>query len=364
MSVVPVVAKSAFVFNNPAVELLNTPILYGPSRTFVTNAIGKTKAVHYISLKRHASAPVTNEPGKFTASKASLAVQTIHECFAGHVPLSLSPELLWYFIVYEVATHVKLNPLQYSGLFNGNLGQKQVLTVQDNSLIYGEQNEWASTIALFRSPLEEHIGEKMVDLFLPKFTTSTEVTNIALLVTFMDTVSPYYDFEVDSWCGIPQIRLEGEVADWKKLVDQASTLSPLFPKLNGYFRGLLPILSEIARSAEGSRKNSAFWRSIYKYEDESGGPFITGWITALFAHEWIDAGPKLKKDFGWNPAYEAPTQSFNFPSHISKVPFSWNYREQVIPMAFAAGVFGTWHEWPYLSPRLGYGVFEMADVVD
>jgi hypothetical protein len=37
-------------------------------------------------------------------------------------------------------------------------------------------------------------------------------------------------------------------------------------------------------AAARGRVNSRFWRSIYKLDDSSGGPFVTGWILAFFRY--------------------------------------------------------------------------------
>ena len=46
----------------------------------------------------------------YEVATVSLGIQAIHQAFAAHVPLSLTPDFLWYLIVHEVAEYVRQNP--------------------------------------------------------------------------------------------------------------------------------------------------------------------------------------------------------------------------------------------------------------
>lgn len=374
MSAFPVVGTTEFVFKDQSVKSLDAAIVYNSARSFVLAALDDVKAVHYMSIRRHArvlgikrtirsesdnsTTQKVEELEKFDFAGTSLAVQTIHQCFASHQPLSLRPELIWYMIINEVAVHIKQNAERYNSLFNNKMFTKHKLTVNDYVLFYERHNKWRQVIRLYSNQLKDYLGENLSKLFLPQFSTSTISSEIALLVSFMNTSQPYSEYQVVSQCGIPIIKLEGTPKDWELLVEKATGLLSTFPLLSGYFRSLLPVLAEISCSINGSRYNSEFWRSIYKYEGRSNTNVVSGWINALFAHEWGQDGPMLKKQFGWNPSYPTFFTPQTFPSHISQVPFTWLFHGNAIPMYMAAGVFGTWYDKGYLSPRLGFGIFE------
>ncbi len=69
----------------------------------------------------------------------------------------------------------------------------------------------------------------------------------------------------------------------------------------------------------------------------------------------------MKKQFGWR-SNEWGWRTDSFPSHISKVPFIWEYERELprreIPMIFSAGVYGVEYQNDFLTPKLGFGVFE------
>ena len=261
-------------------------------------------------------------------------------------------------IIHEVAEHVRQNAGRYAALFTDTPDTKQTIKVRDDSLTYEGPSDWGRTINLFRNPLHARLADGTATLFLPHFSTTTTVDETALLVALMDAASPYYDYVVETRCGIPQIRLEGEAADWEKLHHSVESLMRAFEGLGDYFAGLLPILQTIAETAAGAVPDQQFWRSIYKYEEMSGGATANGWITAFFAHVQTPDGPQLKTDFEWG----SPWGGFSlneFPAHVSKVPFIWEYLGTPIPMAFVAGVTSVGYEDGFLIPKLGFAVAEI-----
>jgi len=124
---------------------------------------------------------------------------------------------------------------------------------------------------------------------------------------------------------------------------------------------LLPVLDKIVKAANGE-KDTAFWKSVYKIDNNSGGPYITGWITALFAYVATDKGPQLKETFDWQSYLDAGFFSGyttdKIPVHVSKVDFKWDCLGNSIPMSFASGVLGVDYKNQSLAPKLGYAVLE------
>lgn len=277
--------------------------------------------------------PVTDyrEPtngAAYEVATVSLAVQAMHQAFAAHVPLSLRPDTLWYFIAHEVAEYVRQNPDTCASLFTDTPESKQTITVRDDSLRYDGPSDWQRSINLVRDPLAAKVSDHTMGLFLPRFTTSTSEDETALLVALMD----------------------------------ADGLAREFAGLSGYFTDLLPVLQTIAETSAGSPPDEDFWRSIYKYGGGSGGPFVTGWMTAFFAFIQTNTGPTIKDKFDWAGATRSGWGGYRtnkFPSHVTKVPFVWDYLGTNYEMALVAGVTGVDFEEEFLSPRLGFAVIEV-----
>jgi hypothetical protein len=152
-------------------------------------------------------------------------------------------------------------------------------------------------------------------------------------------------------CGIPSITLLGTVEDWRAIRRRAEVLAEF--DLGSWVAALLPVLDEFVAAAEGNAK-IRFWRSIYKEDGQSGGPYITGWINVLFpyldqrqyderyqerstvaprpnrwATEWKSGGKRL----------EGPTVT-TLPRGMSLAPFTWEYLGTELPMMFRGGFCG------------------------
>ncbi len=354
------------VQHNPRQEDVGQPIVEPESNEeFLAAVLGEPRRLHHLSRSKLWVAKLpdgTNDRASYQVATVSLGVQTLHRCFAAHVPFALTPDTAWYMIVHEVAEFVKQHAEQYAHLFTSTPGEKQLIQVRDDSLDYDGPSDWERSINFVRDPLRRTVTDRTMELFLPTFSTSTTEDETALLVAFMDTVSPYYAFKWQTLCGIPQVRLDGDADDWAQLYGSASQLATEINGLSGYFGELLLVLETIARTAAGETPDDEFWHSIYKYGGGSGGPYVNGWITAFFAHVPTGEGMLLKQEFDWRSLLRRPFGGFgtnDFPSHASKVPFVWEYYGREIPMAFAAGMFGVDEVNGFMTPRLGYAVVEV-----
>ncbi|MFH8386478.1 DUF4419 domain-containing protein [Kitasatospora sp. NPDC018058] len=287
----------------------------------------------------------------------SLLLRAAHQAFCGHLPLSLSPDVLWYAVVHEVAVHVRLNAGAYEGLFTSTPGEKRTIVVRDDSLLDADP-DWARSIRLVREPLAAAIGPELVELFQPTFSTTTPDDVSAALVALMDVVSPYYEFLWISLCGIPRIRLEGTAEDWALLARRVGELAQWFEPLGPWLAELRPVVAEIAATAAGGPVDQEFWGSFYKWRSESGGPYVSGWLTAFFAHTQTMSGPEARTDFRWRGGRTRFTENA-FPSHVSKVPFDWQTPAGTSTMAFVGGVLGIERDGEYVRPRLGNAVLRI-----
>jgi len=359
-------------FDIPGVEHRPHTLTDTPNAGFLHAVLGVGTRVHHVSRTSIATVARSDEQRApyHDDSDAAYPVPTVtpllraaHDAFGHHVPLALAPEVLWYAIVHEVAVYVKADPKPHAKWFTATPDERRKIEVRDDSLVYGgERNDWNRAIERFRGALGEHIPTASHALFLPRFTTATPETETAVLVAFMDAASPYFRYGMTTMCGIPTIRLEGEPADWDLLAQSTAALAEMFPGLRSYIADLMPILKELAAVARGGTINADFWTSLYSWKGDSGGPYVGGWITALFAHtrDWRGGRFVLKPEHDWRRTAVSfgGEQTNAFPSHVSTVPFNWDYLGREIPMGLAAGVLGTDATDGFLTPRLGFAVYE------
>lgn len=317
----------------------------------------------------------------YQVSPSSLFFQAVHKAFSDHHPFALRPEVLMYLITSTVAETVRRYPEEYRGLFTTS-DTKQLIKIDHNGLVRGDPSSpWHEVFPLFNVKLREKVPAGIMNHMLPRFSTSTSETDAVSMVSFMDAASRFFDYETHTLCGIPQIRLLGTPEDWEKLKTSAAMLAEMFSKhLSLYFQHLLPVLATLATQANGAPQDDEFWKSIYKFRSESGTATFNGWITVFLNYiqtpevkgeQYIKAskGELVQKAddlFNWRDQGDAKRWGMKglpsgcAPSHVSTVPFIWNYYGTKIDMVFAGGVLGVDNEDGYLTPALSYAVLETA----
>jgi hypothetical protein len=294
----------------------------------------------------------------------------VHQCFAKHLPLALSPEVLLYTVLHEIAVTVKAYPESYRHLFSKDSG-KQLIKVRHDGLQLGNpQSPWHEVMPMFEAALGKVLPSSVLEHAVPDFSTHTPITRAASMVAFMDMASPYYDYRVETLCGIPKIRLLGTPEDYAKLSESCVELAALFSEhLSDYFEHLLPVVNKIAEQAHGFEYDNDFWSSIYKHLSGSGNDSMTGWLTAFLNYtvegdntfvpknaQYYDwkAGMNLT---GWGRGYDRSA----IPSHVSSVPFIWEYLGTEIPMSFLGGVLSITNVDGYVTPGLGFAVLNKGE---
>jgi len=339
----------------------DTTVQSGNNQPFLDSVLGDSarylhvsrSELHVVNAPYKAYDGATKNDAAFKTDTASLAVQAMHQAYAQHVPYSMRPDTFWYMIVHEVAEHIRQNPDKYAALFTTAPDIKQTIVIHDNG------RRWEKLADVMRLALQAQAGlrDGTMELFLPRFSTSTIEDETALLATFLDVVSPYYGTEYRILCGIPQVRLEGEPSDWWTLYSHTKLLAGKFTGLANYFASLMPVLQKIVETASGTAPDEEFWRSIYQYEGGCGDPTIRGWITAFFAHKRYTTGVYLRENFNRND-WRSGFNVDDFPSHVSNVPFVLNDNGAKCSAAFLAGITGVDYDGIFLTPRLGFAVAE------
>lgn len=293
----------------------------------------------------------------YNINRKSLFIQTLHASFDRHRPFSFSPDHIWYIICYEIATHVKQNSEKYRELFTTSKNKENMLVYEDDFIYdknYLYNNDWNHAINSFKKEINQKVPKDIQDLMLIDFSTSTNITKLSILSIFMDSIQNYYTFTVKTKCGIPRILVTGDITDWEKIIKKVESLQKVFPDLSKYFDNLIVTLKILVEKlyVDDNSQHEKFWNSIYKKLNMSGSDIITGWIQNLFAYEYSEEVPKLKTNF--------KSYSFDsFPTHISKVPFIWDYYGEKINMNLVSGFLGNNVIDNYMTPELGFGITEI-----
>jgi hypothetical protein len=302
-------------------------------------------------------------------------VAAVHLAFMDHRPLCLSPDTIWLMIIQGVANHINANAKKLQRRIISHRGKIAIEVRRDDFVKGSPENPWAEVFNEFSMQIRDHIGPK-IDLIVPGFSTTGPVERAAAEVVLLDAMQCYFEYEVHTLCGIPTITLAGTPKDWKTLTERVQAFRKL--GLRSWLDVVSPILEQFSRAAQG-HVDQTFWRSIYKLNDRSGGPVITGWITAFFPylkdyrtkHATVPVNEFFKIGRGnldamLNPDHERNRQwacgptTEQFPSGLSKAPFIWKYFDRHFDMEFLGGFVGVAQDEETLTlrPEIGWAVRE------
>jgi hypothetical protein len=245
---------------------------------------------------------------------------------------------------------------------------------RDDFLKNSPENPWSEVFHEFSVQIRHHVGTT-IDLFRPDFSTTGPVDRAASEVVLLDAVRSYFSYALHTLCGIPAVTLEGTPDDWLVLAERAQGFEEY--GLGAWLELLAPILNQFVRASQGNIDRS-FWRSLYRFNQQSGGPLITGWITAFFPYlkddetgnatmpiaavlgyggdlnKMLYPGEKLKPDWIHGPTLQ------HLPGGLSKAPFRWRYMDRSFDMEFLGGFVGVAQDQETLTlrPEIGWAVRE------
>lgn len=305
-------------------------------------------------------------PGFIPANHHGL-LSAVGQAFALHYPLVLSPDTIWLAIAQGFAQHITANAERLRSKFVRHEGQPIIEIRRDDFIKGSSQNPWPEVFSAFSDAIAEHIGRQR-DLVVCDFSTTGQSERAASEIVLLDAMKSYFRYEVLTRCGIPEITLEGTVDDWRSIRRRARALEEY--DLAWWTEGLGPVLDELVATAEG-RVDVRFWELLFKDIKDSGGPYIQGWINALFPY--LRAGREKDGELRRNEMVTAwakgPDASFGggtprrqIPSGLSSVPFVWDYFEVRYPMEFLGGFVGVAQDPGTLAlrPAIGWAVRDAA----
>jgi Domain of unknown function (DUF4419) len=309
-------------------------------------------------------------------------IAAIHQAFEDHRPLSLSPDMIWLLISQGLANHINCNAEELRSHFVQHDGKAKIIVIRDDFEKGSPLNEWSGVFTEFSSSIRQHIGEATHDLLVPIFSTTGLTEKAAMEVVLMDSMQSYFEYIVVTRCGIPQIQLEGTIADWQKLLSITKQLAQF--NLEWWIDALVPVLEQFILAAEG-KPDQFFWRSIYKFNDGSGGATVTGWITLFFPYikdlnsgecNKLNVYPRETSNImtGCSPSHnninldlleETTFNKFSrhtsinvsqFPLGLAKAPFIWKYIGITYKMEFLSGFVGVKQNSQnlFLRPEIGW----------
>lgn len=293
----------------------------------------------------------TDYASTVVASFAHPLVDACLRAWLDHRPLSLGPDDVWLALAQTFATHVNENASSLRAQLVPHEG-RELVVVEGRTWGFvprSPENPWPRVFAAFAEAISEK-SRPGFDLLVTRFSTTGPPELAAQQVALMDAFQSYFDFTFVPACGLPQVTLRGEVADWELLRSKARAFGRF--GLGEWIRALDPILAKLEETARGY-PDLGFWRNLVTYREEGSGcrrrRTVNGWITMLVPFgRRPDAGLQLERE----------RAASDFPSGLSHVPVREIGLTEVRTLEFVAGFSGVAQDGLELRPRIGWAVCE------
>mmetsp|Transcript_243 Transcript_243/g.211 ORF Transcript_243/g.211 Transcript_243/m.211 type:complete len:144 (-) Transcript_243:158-589(-) len=123
-----------------------------------------------------------------------------------------------------------------------------------------------------------------------------------------------------------------------------------------WLKSLVPVMNKVCEAGIERKVDKEFWNSILKISGGSGGPYLSGWIVALFPYFGNgygnqDAGlmknsylKDLKGEIKPNSFAGCEMTTAMLPVSVSSCPVLWKYYNKEIDLTLFSGFLATKQE--------------------
>ena len=205
---------------------------------------------------------------------------TVHYAYASHHPLVLSPDEVWMQIALGVSLHINENyeKLQPKVM---RFKDKQKIRVRMDELTELKPESWKRLVDTFALLTEAKVQPAFYKTMLPKFSTSTPLTQTAFRAAMMSSVKKGISYMGESGCGIPEVTLRGKKSDWEDIYRRLDELKQY--DLAFWTNELKPVIKEFINVYDG-KLDRQFWQRMYKYREGYMMQDVNGWIIKFFPY--------------------------------------------------------------------------------
>lgn len=265
-------------------------------------------------------------------------IYAAHKAYAEHRPLTISPDGIWLLISQGALSHLAAHSKEYKE-FSASIQNNKMLILDDPAFTSNSKSEWPKLINFFTKKLQSNSSKLVASHYAPSFSTTDINVKNAFKVCQLSTRSEQFQFGLFSLCGIPEILLEGNTADWQKISSKLQQLNQIGMK--DWVDHLKPIIEEFIAASQG-KVDKSFWNSFYKFNNECGDASVSGWILNFFPYaangnmrHFVQA--KSSDILKYIPDSD-PNMSFT--SGRNYLPFVWKHEGQSSKMRIEAGFMG------------------------
>ena len=191
-------------------------------------------------------------------------VQAVHIAYAHHVPLTITPDLIFYLISSAISLHINQNSEELRKVFVSHEGKKKLELRRDDLKFNDKTNPWHEVIDDFSAQIEKNTNNNVVDLLAANFSTTSKDARVVSQMVLMESMQKYFEYGIQTCCGIPEIRITGNKQDWENIQNKANGILKLIPDLKPWINGSLKEILDHFIGVFDDKIDKSFWNEIYK----------------------------------------------------------------------------------------------------
>jgi hypothetical protein len=234
-----------------------------PSELPKTNPIGAIKDFVQIDENYIQYVKVERE-GELLKCFMHPFVEAANFAYSYHVPLIITPDIIFYLISSATAVHINQNAEKLRDVFVNHEGKKELEIRRDDFVLNSKSNPWHEVIDDFVIEIGKNTNNNVADLMVANFSTTSKDARVVSQMVLMDSMQKYFDYKFTTMCGIPEIRLTGNKQDWESVKRKANRILKLIPDLKVWIDGSLNEILDHFIAAFDDKVDNKFWNEIYK----------------------------------------------------------------------------------------------------
>jgi len=189
-------------------------------------------------------------------------LQGFYSAYENHLPILLTPDIIWLLIVQGFSHHVNFNAKYLREKFVNFEGKKklEIIISKYHSYKQMKSEDYEDLFANLTEKVKEHVGEELVNTIDFNFSTSNKITKVVGYTSLMSATKKFFKFSgFCHLCKYPYIILDGKLEDWENILKKTKDLAKY--DLKKWVSCLENPLKEIIETKKGNI-NKEFWKKI------------------------------------------------------------------------------------------------------
>ena len=299
-----------------------------------------------------------------------------YQSYAKHIPVTVSPDILWMLIVQGFSRHIDQNAEKLRNKFVDFDGQKTLIVNGDEWTIEEITREgWESTFAAFVELIKRNAGDSMIKIITPTFSTTTPTIQVSSQIAIMSCFKNYFKYiRLYGGCGFPYINLQGTLKDYEELKSKVEKLKGF--DIDDWIKELIIIIDKIIETKKG-KIDIDFWKNMIKnketLEPRGSGALtkvenIDGWLLNFYPYYKVDdvfkKCEKLVRKADFNKPLDVKNLE-NIPEEMVEVPLIMHHKitGKDTELTIKTGFLGMIQEKNGLAkPEIGWFITNKIDI--